>query len=126
MIQFMPDFTPPVAQGVELLQQLSNYGVHINSLSVRKAIFNRLITYYGPKMSNRLHNRIGKEKMRGRLWLVARQLDNALGGKFFTGVDIRMVVEAHVRTRLAKLRRRRMRSVEAESHDPRLLLDGGG
>lgn len=124
MIHFVSEPTPQITQGIDLLQQLNRYGVHINSPSVRKAIFNRLITYYGPKRSNRAHNRIGKEKMRGRLWQVARELDNALGGKFFTGVDIRMVIGAYARARMEKLRRRRIRGIEADNHDPMLLLEG--
>jgi pentatricopeptide repeat protein len=97
---------PDITSGVVLLKQLSQYGVHIDATCVRSALFNRLITYYGPGRSNRRYNRYGKAVLEGKMDLVARQIDDALGGTFFTAVDLPKVVQAKAATRLRRLDRR--------------------
>jgi hypothetical protein len=97
---------PLVTSGITLLKQLNHHGVYIDGPSVRSAIFNRLITYYGPGRSNRRYNRWAKAELQGKLPLVARQIDEALGGKYFTGVDLWRIVQARAAKRLIRARRR--------------------
>jgi hypothetical protein len=121
------DTLPDISSGVVLLKQLNQNGVHINSKSVRSALFNRLITYYGPGSSNRRYNRYGKEVLHGKMDAVARQIDDALGGTFFTAVDLPKLVQARALTRLRRIGRRlKNRLVVVHSSPiPRLGLGGG-
>jgi hypothetical protein len=88
------------------LKQLNQHGVYIDGPGVRSAIFNRLITYYGPGRSNRRYNRWAKAKLQGKMPLVAKQIDDALGGKYFTGVDLLRIVRARAAKRLIRARRK--------------------
>jgi hypothetical protein len=97
---------PVVTSGITILKQLNQHGVYIDGPGVRSAIFNRLITYYGPGRSNRRYNRWAKAKLQGKMPLVAKQIDDALGGKYFTGVDLLRIVRARAAKRLIRARRK--------------------
>ncbi|PMD21236.1 hypothetical protein NA56DRAFT_572468 [Hyaloscypha hepaticicola] len=97
---------PAITSGITLLKQLNHHGVYINGPGVRSAIFNRLITYYGPGRSNQRYNRWAKAILQGKMPLVAKQIDDALGGKYFTGVDLWRIVQARAAKRLIRARRK--------------------
>jgi hypothetical protein len=119
---------PDITSGVILLKELNEHGVHINGKSVRSALFNRLITYYGPGRSSRRYNRYGKARLRGKIDLVAKQLDDALGGTYFTGVDLPKVVHVMAVMRLRRIDRRTRNKMEARRLGPvrQLGIDWGG
>ncbi|CZS97153.1 uncharacterized protein RAG0_06293 [Rhynchosporium agropyri] len=111
-----------LSSGISILQNLNSLGVHIDGPSVRKAIFNRLITYYGPGYSNRRYNK-GKMRSIGSLEDVAKEIDTALGGEYFTSVELRDVVNKMAITRWERrekrVRRRAERRPELRVRDPR-------
>jgi hypothetical protein len=109
---------PVVTSGITLLKQLNQHGVYIDGKGVRSAIFNRLITYYGPGRSNRRYNRYAKAKLHGKMGLVAKQIDEALGGKYFAAMDLRRIVQAKATKRLMRVRRRWDKMVVAKRKDP--------
>ena len=98
---------PPVTGGIALLKRLNRYGVYIHLPAVRKAVFNRLVTYYGPGNSNRLHNRREKENNVLLLEEMAKQIDGALGVKMFDSPLLGRVVEERGRLRLKRRGTRR-------------------
>lgn len=102
---------PDVAMGIKLLKRLSTLGIYIRGPQVRKAIFHRLVTYFGPGVSSRRSNRWGQKKLAGRMREVAQEIDAALGGVYFTSPDINlsaMVNDMAVR-RMEKMRSKRLR-----------------
>jgi hypothetical protein len=118
---------PIVTSGITLLKQLSQHGVHIDGKCVRSAIFNRLITYYGPGRSNRRYNRTAKAILHGKMALVAKQIDDALGGKYFTAVDLPRIVNEKAATRWRRVGRRWNKNLDAKrvvSSKPRIAWLG--
>lgn len=106
-----PSRMPDVAMGIKLLKKLSSLGVYIRGPQIRKAIFDRLITYFGPGISSRRSNRWGQKKLAGRMKEVAQEIDAALGGEYFTSPEINlgvMVRDMAVR-RMENMRLRRLR-----------------
>ncbi|PMD40992.1 hypothetical protein L207DRAFT_489005 [Hyaloscypha variabilis F] len=97
---------PVVTSGITLLKELSQQGIYIDGKSVRSAIFNRLITYFGPGRSNRRYNRYAKARLHGSLALVAKQIDEALGGEYFTGIDLPRILNLKAQMRWRRVGRR--------------------
>jgi len=83
-----PSSLPDFVVGIKLLRNLAKLGVHVNGPTVRKAIFNRLIAYFGPGRSQKKHNRWGQKKLAGRIAEVAEKIDAALGAQYFSSPDI--------------------------------------
>jgi hypothetical protein len=105
---------PTVTSGITLLKQLSRHGVYIDGKCVRSAIFNRLITYYGPGRSNRRYNRTAKSILHGKIALVAKQIDGALGEEYFTAVDLPRLVNERALMRWRRVRRRWNKRLDAK------------
>ena len=105
---------PTVTSGITLLKQLGQHGVYIDGKCVRSAIFNRLITYYGPGRSNRRYNRTAKSILHGKIALVAKQIDSALGKEYFTAVDLPRLVNERALTRWRRVRRRWNKRLDAK------------
>ncbi|KAG4423733.1 hypothetical protein IFR04_003158 [Cadophora malorum] len=110
-----------MASGVYILKKLNSLGVHIERRSVRKAIFNRLIMYYGPGYSKRRYN---EHRKHGIVSIedAAKQIDQALGGEYFTGVELEKVVHQLAAVRWRRRERTGMRKVLLTSRDPRSRL----
>jgi hypothetical protein len=110
-----PHDLPNVTAGITLLKQLSERGVSIDGKTVRSALFNRLVVYFGPGRSNKVYNRHGQARLKGKLDQVAHQIDQALGGSYFADpdVDLRGIIASRSRSRLQKLGRRRLRKLDA-------------
>jgi hypothetical protein len=104
---------PPVTSGIRLLQRLREYGVHIQRDSVDKAIFNRLMTYYGPGQSHKLYNRRARANNVLLLEDMAAQIDEALGRRMFTAPNLRQVIERRGKVRLQRLARKHSRQGES-------------
>ncbi|RDW59776.1 hypothetical protein BP6252_12863 [Coleophoma cylindrospora] len=82
-----------VTSGITLLQKLKQYGVSIDVPAVRSAVFNRLVTYYGHGLSQRLHNRVAKAQNPLCFEEMVRQVDRAMGGKAFPRIkDLKSMV----------------------------------
>ncbi|KAK2624564.1 hypothetical protein QTJ16_005757 [Diplocarpon rosae] len=107
--------------GIYLLKRLNELGVHIDTKAVRRAIFDRLVTYYGPGVSNRRYNEASREKI-DALENVAREIDHALDGVYFSaaGVGLKEMVEEMGMIRLRRLARRRAKGKGVESRDWRI------
>jgi hypothetical protein len=116
--------TPTVTSGISLLKQLHHQGVHVDGKSVRKAILNRVITYYGSGRSNKPYNRIARERIGMTLDEIAVQIDQALGGRYFTRVDLEKLVQSRATTTLQRLHRRRLRRLQAPRGEIRSLPEG--
>lgn len=117
---------PKITAGITLLKLLSQRGVHIDGPSVRKALFNRLITYYGPGKSDRKYNRLGKIAMQGKLSMATKQIDDALEGSYFSSADLPRLVDAISRKRWARVEKRKQRrlakpQVQKKAFDGKLL-----
>ncbi|KAE9368071.1 hypothetical protein N431DRAFT_429291 [Stipitochalara longipes BDJ] len=117
---------PVVTPGIALLKDLSQHGVYIDGKTVRSAIFNRLITYFGPGRSNRRYNRYAKAKLHGRMALVAKQIDGALGGEYFTSVDLPSIVDIKAKTKWKRVGRRWDKRLEANKVSSSMPRLGGG
>ncbi|KAH9223035.1 hypothetical protein DL95DRAFT_379963 [Leptodontidium sp. 2 PMI_412] len=119
-----------MTSGIHILKNLNSLGVHIDRRSVRKAIFNRLIMYYGPGYSNRRYNERRKWSI-GTLDEAAKQIDEALGGEYFTAVELQEIVQQMALVRWRRRERQRMRRLGLPSEDsikdPRnfFLFDSG-
>ncbi|OWP00311.1 hypothetical protein B2J93_3722 [Marssonina coronariae] len=100
-----------VTFGIHLLQRLNKLGVEIDGKAARKAIFDRLITYYGPGVSNRPYNETFRHRL-GALERLAREIDRALGGEYFSaaGVGLSEMLEGRAMTRLRRIARRNERN----------------
>ncbi|KAL2064568.1 hypothetical protein VTL71DRAFT_3705 [Oculimacula yallundae] len=107
-----------MTSGIYLLKKLNSLGVHIDTKSVRKAIVDRLITYYGPGYSNRRHNERRARKM-GSLENAAKEIDQALGGEYFTTVGLSEIVHWMAMVRWRRRERRLIRRPELMGRDPR-------
>ncbi|KAH7342196.1 hypothetical protein BKA65DRAFT_503625 [Rhexocercosporidium sp. MPI-PUGE-AT-0058] len=115
-----------MTSGIYILKKLNSLGVHIDRRSVRKAIFDRLIMYYGPGYSNRRYNEKRKLSI-GTLEDAAKQIDEALGGEYFTAVELQEIVQQMALVRWQRRERRRMRRIGLPSKDPRnRVLFGSG
>ena len=110
-----------MTSGIYILKKLNSLGVHIERRSVRKAIFNRLVMYYGPGYSNRRYNEHRKLAIVS-LVDAAKQIDQALGGEYFTGVELERVVHQLAAVRWRRRERKGMRKVVMTSRDPRSRL----
>lgn len=97
---------PPVTSGISLLKRLNEYQVHIDIHSVRKAILDRLIIYYGPGKSNKLYNRRARENNVLLLEEMAAEIDAALGVRMFNSPNLRDAIEKRGTARLQKLERK--------------------
>lgn len=84
-----------ITSGIRVLKKLSDRGVWISNESVRKAVLNRMVIYYGPGESNRPYNRAAQERLHLSLQEMALLVDRELGVPHFSGVDIEKVVDAH-------------------------------
>ncbi|EKD18849.1 uncharacterized protein L3040_004098 [Drepanopeziza brunnea f. sp. 'multigermtubi'] len=105
--------------GILLLRDLNRLGVFIDGRAVRKSIFDRLITYYGPGHSNKLYNSTFAVRL-PELEVVAREIDEALGGDYFASVKLGEIVERKAMVRLQKLARRRAKGSGKISRDVRI------
>jgi hypothetical protein len=94
--------SPLVTSGIDLLKRLAEYGVHINMNSVNRAIFNRLVIYYGPGRSSKRYNRRARENNVLSLEEMAAQIDEALGKRSFNYPNLGQVIEAHGISRLER------------------------
>jgi len=124
-----PHDIPNITAGITLLKQLSERGVSIDGQTVRSALFNRLVVYFGPGRSNKAYNRHGQAWLKGKLDQVAQQIDQALGGSYFAGpdVDLRGIIASRSRSRLQKLGRQRLRKLDAlRQSAPRQALSAAG
>ena len=112
---------PQVTSGIELLKELHRLGVYVDLKSVKSAIVNRLIVYYGPGVSNKPYNRVAKARNPLKLEQMAEQIDHALEGQVFTGIDLKSDIKSRANARLLKLRRRRQKWLPgSESKTPRM------
>jgi len=68
-----------LTHGIDILKSLNQYGVYIYSKSVKKAIIHRLISYYGPAVSNKQLNRIQKRINPYTLTQMLEQIHRAFG-----------------------------------------------
>jgi hypothetical protein len=100
-------FLPQVTSGIKLLKELCRLGVHVDPKSVKSAIIDRLVVYYGPGRSNKPYNRVAKARNPLNIEQMACQIDHALEGQVFTGMDLQKAIESRANARLLKLRRRR-------------------
>jgi hypothetical protein len=98
---------PQVTSGIKLLKELRRLGVHVDPKSVKSAIIDRLVVYYGPGRSNKPYNRVAKARNPLKIEQMACQIDHALEGQVFTGMDLQKAIESRANARLLKLRRRR-------------------
>ncbi|KAK6580067.1 hypothetical protein PZA11_007089 [Diplocarpon coronariae] len=103
-----------VIHGIEFKRKtirLNKLGVEIDGKAARKAIFDRLITYYGPGVSNRPYNETFRHRL-GALERLAREIDRALGGEYFSaaGVGLSEMLEGRAMTRLRRIARRNERN----------------
>lgn len=126
VIPVMDSSLPKVTAGITLLKLLSQRGVHIDGTSVRKALFNRLVTYFGPGKSDRKYNRWAKIAMQGKLSMAAKQIDDALEGAYFSSTDLPRLVDAISRRRWARVEKRKQRrlakpQVQKKAFDGKLL-----
>ncbi|PVH73620.1 hypothetical protein DL98DRAFT_519810 [Cadophora sp. DSE1049] len=110
-----------MTSGISILKKLNSLGVHIERRSVRKAIFNRLVMYYGPGYSNRRYNEHRKQTIVS-LEEAAKQIDEALGGEYFTAVELEKIVHQLAAVRWRRRERASMRKVVLTSRDPRSRL----
>jgi hypothetical protein len=112
-----PQPVPNVTSGITLLKLLHQRGIRIRIAAVRKAILNRLVAYYGPSRSNVRHNRLAREKLGIRneaqaarsMAEMAEQIDEALGGRFFTAINLPLVIESLGKRRMLKVHRKQQR-----------------
>jgi hypothetical protein len=112
-----PQPVPNVTSGITLLKLLHQRGIRIHIAAVRKAILNRLVAYYGPSRSNARHNRLAREKLGIRneaqaarsMAEMAEQIDEALGGRFFTAINLPLVIESLGKRRMLKIHRKQQR-----------------
>jgi hypothetical protein len=73
-----------VTAGISLLKELRQLGVHIDWKAIKKAIFDRLIVYYGPGRSSRLYNRVAWRYV-PEFGTMIRLIDDAMGRRTFDG-----------------------------------------
>jgi hypothetical protein len=104
---------PSLTSGITLLKQLSQQGVWINGPTVRNAIIHRLIIYYGPGHSHKPYNRLGKLKMRGKMSMAIKQIDDALSGDYFSAIDTHTLIQISARSKMRALERRKARKLLA-------------
>jgi len=95
------DINRQVTSGITLLKDLGRLGVHIDKGAMEKAIFDRLVTYYGPGWSNKRRNRVSRVYVPD-LDLMVRQINQAMGKNIFGG-DLRRLI---VSRGMSRLRRR--------------------
>jgi hypothetical protein len=81
-----------VTAGISLLKELGQLGVHIDERAIRKAIFHRLIIYYGPGRSNKLYNRVARPYV-PEFGAMIRFIDDAMGRQTF-GSDVRLQIKS--------------------------------
>jgi hypothetical protein len=67
---------------------------------MKKAIFDRLITYYGPGWSNRRKNRVARIHA-PEFELMMRQIEQAIGQKTF-GSDLKVMIVSRGMSRLLR------------------------
>ena len=109
------DTKSQVTAGITLLQELGREGVDIDTKTMKKAIFDRLITYYGPGWSNRRKNRVARAHA-PEIDLMISQIDQAMGQDTF-GSDLKLTIMSRG---MSRLRRRdvteRKRRLKQESN----------
>ena len=98
---------PSVTCGIHLLRQLHGYHVHIDINTVRRAIFDRLVIYYGPGESNKVYNRRARENNELSLEEMAVQIDEALGMHMFDRPELRHLIETHGNDRINKAEKKK-------------------
>jgi hypothetical protein len=94
------DINRQVTAGITLLRDLSRQGVNIDSRTMKKAVFDRLITYYGPGWSNRRKNRVARIHA-PEFELMMRQIEQAIGQKTF-GSDLKVMIVSRGMSRLLR------------------------
>lgn len=111
----------PVTSGIQLLKRLREYHVHIDINTVRKAVFDRLVVYYGPGQSNKLRNRRAREHNVLQLEEMAIQIDEALGMRMFHRPDLRQMIETRGNIRLRKVERKVVGQLQTARERERVL-----
>jgi hypothetical protein len=98
--------SPDIACGIQLLKKLHQYGVYIDLMSVRKAILDRFIVYYGPGMSTKAYNQQARENNELSLDEMIEKMNEALGLQMFQGPEVRDTIEkrGHARIRRNEIR----------------------
>lgn len=98
--------SPDVACAIQLLKKLRQYDVHIDLMSVRKAIFDRFIVYYGPGESQKAYNQQARENNVLSLDEMIEKMNEALGMQMFQGPEVRDTIEkrGHARIRRAEVK----------------------
>jgi glycine cleavage system aminomethyltransferase T len=88
------------------LKKLHQYGVYIDLMSVRKAILDRFIVYYGPGMSTKAYNQQARENNELSLDEMIEKMNEALGLQMFQGPEVRDTIEkrGHARIRRNEIR----------------------
>ncbi len=116
---------PKVTWGIELLKKLNAMGVWVDGKTVRSAVIDRLIVYYGPGKSSRVYNRFAKQWLQGKIGEVAKQVDDALEGKYFTapGLDLERVIGEAAARRWDRVRRRWWMEKIGGSNNPKMDLE---
>ncbi|KAH8805667.1 hypothetical protein F5884DRAFT_800178 [Xylogone sp. PMI_703] len=108
-------FKHPFTRGIVILRKLGKEGVDIDSAAIRSAIFNRLLILYGPGQSMRLYNRVARADNTLTLREMTKQLDRALGGPVFPGLNLRQAIEQAGQAKQRKRRKKYVRSSDSNS-----------
>jgi hypothetical protein len=97
----IPDNDPirSMTSGITLLKKLHQYGVNTDTIAIRKAIFDRLVTYYGPGESNKIRNETARNFV-PELGAMLKQIDEAMGGPTFGATDLKMLIDLRGRSRM--------------------------
>ena len=109
-VRFSP---PPVTSGIRLLKQLHGYHVHIDINSVRRAILDRLVIYYGPGRSKRLCNLRAREHNVLSLAEMAEQIDRDLGMRLVHSPNLEQVIESRGNKRIRRVEKKMLQQLKA-------------
>lgn len=121
---------PQITGGITLLLKLQEYGVSISLQALRRAIYNRLIIYYGPGKSSRLRNRAEKSRNPLTLFQLNLQIRAVLRPEVFKPPELRLIQMKAItrlkarRWRHQKYGRTRDQTLD-EIPDVPLISDGG-
>ncbi|KAM3081125.1 hypothetical protein ACMFMF_003041 [Clarireedia jacksonii] len=98
-----------VTNGLELLRELYYRNVDIDASAVRKAVVNRLISLYGPGVSNKKRAREVRRKNPWSLNEIVHEINTFMGREMFPGIkDMSAYIEMRANMRWERVRRQKL------------------
>ena len=111
--------TPKFDVGIQILKRLNQRGVYIYFNTLRNSIFDRLVLLYGTAQSNRLRNRVARNRNPLELNEMVHQIHEAVGRQLFKPRDLLKNIRLSERTRIMRRHGKRPRFLK--SIDPYVL-----